>query len=181
MKELLKTVENKRKILKGIGILEIFGGVTGIGFISWLIFQGVQTNTVVFLIMIIAFCFYLFSMMAGLILYQKQESGMIPSFILWSLQVFSFSFGGFSYLLTSGGNLFLGFNSTTDSFEFKMNFLSSEFQINYSHPNLDTFFLINIWAIFFLYYMNKLRKQILENQENYSRYQEKMKAFANNI
>ncbi len=181
MKELLKAVENKRKILIGIGILEIVGGITGIGFISWLIFQGVQTNTIVFLIMTIAFGFYTFSIIAGLILFQKQERGMLPSFILWFLQVFSFSFGGFSYLLTSGGNFFLGFNSSTDSFEFKFSFLASEFQINFSHPNLDTFFLINVWAIFFLFYINKLRKEIIENKENYSRYEEEMKAFANNI
>jgi len=43
-------LKKNRNVLKGIGILEIVGGLTGLGLIFWLMLQGTDTNTFVFMI-----------------------------------------------------------------------------------------------------------------------------------
>ena len=129
-KEFEKKLKINRNILKGIGILEIVGGITGIGLIIWLALQGMETNTYVLLILLVAIGFYIYSIYAGIKLFKNQEKGILHSQILQFIQLISFSIGGTTYLLTSGGNFFIGYNMTEVNLEFKLNIIASEFQIN---------------------------------------------------
>ena len=73
--ELLCEIKKKRNILKGIGILEIIGGITGIGLIIWFLLQGFEMNSYSFIIFLIAIIFYSYSIFAGIILFKKTEKG----------------------------------------------------------------------------------------------------------
>ena len=163
-KEFEKKLKTNINILKGIGILEIIGGITGIGLIIWLTLQGMETNTYVFLILLVAIAFYIYSIYAGIKLFKYQEKGILHSQILQFIQLISFSIGGTTYLLTSGGNLFIGYNMTEGNLEFKLNIIASEFQLNLMSSEVSDYVYINILAIIVLYLIDKSTKTIIEQQ-----------------
>lgn len=106
IKEIKKKLKTNVNVLKGIGILEIVGGISGIGMILWLILQRMEINLYVLLILLIAMGFYAYSIYAGIMLYKHKENGVLHSRILQYFQLFAISTGGTTYLLTSGGNFF---------------------------------------------------------------------------
>jgi hypothetical protein len=165
-----KKIKIKRNILKGIGILEIVGGISGIGLILWLTLQGMETNTFVLLILLFAIGFYAYSIYAGIRLFKYKENGIFHSEILQWLQIIAMSYGGMTYLLTSAGNLFLGYNFTTSTLEFKLNFIASEFQIDIMSSEHNNYFFINIMAIVILVLLEKSFNEIKNQKvikENY--------------
>lgn len=158
--ELNKKIKQKRNILRSIGIIEIIGGTTGIGLILWLLLQGFQTNSYILLIFIIAICFYIYSIFAGINLFRKKEKGILHSEILQFIQIIAFSLNGTTYLLTSGGNLFIGFNLANNEIELKLNFLASEFQLNLMSSEISNFVYINFFSVFILYLIGNSTRTI---------------------
>lgn len=170
--EIEKKLKTKRNILKGIGILEITGGVTGIGGILWLLLQGLETNTYVFLILLFAIGFYIYSIFAGIKLLKHKENEVLHSRILQYLQILSISTGGMTYMLTSGGYLFMGYNLTKDNIDFSFSLIASKFQINILNSDQGDFIYINIMAIIVLVLLEKSLNVIKEQtlvKENYER------------
>ncbi len=170
--EFEKKLKNKRNIIKGIGILEIIGGVSGIGIILWLMLQGIETNTYVFLIFLFAIGFYMYSIFAGIRLFKLLEKGGFHSRILQYLQIPGISLLGITYILTSGGYLFVGYNSTEGAFQFDFGVLASKFQINIINSDQGNFVYLNIMAIIVLVLLEKSIATIKEQKmvkENYER------------
>jgi predicted permease len=174
MKDLNKTIKSKRNILKAIGIVEIIGGISGIGLIIWLMLQGFQTNSKLLLVFLVLIAFYGFSIFAGIELFKKKEKSINYSRILQYFQIFAISFGGITYLLSSGGNLFVGYNLTKSTLEFNFSLLASEFQINITNSDQDSFVYLNFWAIILLNLIENSTKKIetelgieKEKKENY--------------
>jgi len=178
---MIKGIEKKLKIniniLKGIGILEIVGGITGIGLIIWLTLQGMETNTYVFLILLVAIGFYIYSIYAGTKLFKHKENGILHSRILQYLQLIAISIGGMTYLLTSGGNFFLGYNFTNSTLEFKISVISSEFQINIMSSEQNDVVYINIMAIAILLLLEKAVSKIKELNLSKENYENNMKEY----
>ena len=170
-KEFEKKLKRHKIILKIIGLIEILGGITGIGLILWLTLQGTQTSSLVFLILLVAFAFYSYSIFAGVTLFKNQEKSIIHSQIVQFIQIIALSIGGVTYLLTSGGNLFVGYNFTDSTLEFSMSIISSEFQINIMSSGQNEFIHINLMATIILLILensgNKIKKQktLKENYE----------------
>ncbi|WP_405384378.1 hypothetical protein [Maribacter sp. LLG6340-A2] len=170
--EFEKKLKNKRNILKGIGILEITGGVSGIGIILWLMLQGIETNTYVFLIFLFAIGFYIYSILAGIKLFKHLEKGDFHSRILQYIQIPGISLLGMTYILTSGGYLFVGYNLTEGSIKFDFGLIASKFQINILNSDQGEFIYLNIMAIIVLVLLEKSISVIREQklvQENYER------------
>lgn len=171
--ELEKKIKNNRYILKGIGILEIIGGITGISLVFWLVSQGGEINLISFIILLIALIFYSYSIFAGIILFRKTEKGISHSWIIQFIQIIGISFNGISYLLTSGGNLFLGYNLTENEINFSFGIIASEFDLSIS-PDVNNFIQINIMAIIIIYLLDKTMKSINEKSELLNSYVEKI-------
>lgn len=171
-KEFETELRKNRNILKGIGILEIVGGITGLGLIIWLMLQGTETNTFVLLILLIAIGFYVYSIFAGLELFKKLENGILHSRILQYIQIPAFSFGLLTYIMTSGGYFLLGFNFTAKTITLNFALIASKFQLNILSPGESNFFSINILAIIVLFILEKAFRNINKQsliQENYER------------
>lgn len=170
--EFEKKLKSNRNILKGIGILEITGGITGIGLILWLMLQGMETNTYVFLILLFAIGFYIYSIFAGLQLFKHKENGAFHSRILQYLQIPGISLGGMTYILTSGGYLFVGYNITEGNIKFDFGLIASKFQINILNSDEGSFIYLNILAVIVLILLEKAISIIKEQaliKENYTR------------
>jgi len=160
MKELNEIIKSKRQILKAVGIVEIIGGISGIGLVFWLILQGFQTNSKLLLVLLFIISFYAFSIFAGIELFKKKEKSINYSRVLQYFQIFAISFGGITYLLSSGGNLFIGYNLTKSTLEFNFSIIASEFQINILNSDQDSFVYLNIWAIILLNLIENATKKI---------------------
>lgn len=172
-KELEKKIKNNRYILKGIGILEIIGGITGISLVFWLVSQGGEINLFSFIILLIALIFYSYSIFAGIFLFRKTEKGISHSWIIQFIQIIGISFNGITYILTSGGNLLLGYNLTESEINFSFGIIASEFDLSVS-PEVNNFIQINIMAIFIIYFLDKSLKSINEKNELLNNYVEKI-------
>lgn len=183
IKEIKKKLKTNVNILKGIGILEIVGGISGIGMILWLILQRMEINLYVLLILLIAMGFYAYSIYAGIMLYKHKENGVLHSRILQYFQLFAISTGGTTYLLTSGGNFFLGYNITKSIIEFKLGIISSEFKLNIMSTGQNDFVYMNIMAIVIILLLDNAVSKIQElksSKENYEKNKEEFLATQNN-
>jgi len=170
--ELLSEIKKKRNILKGIGILEIIGGITGIGLIIWFLLQGFEMNSYSFIIFLIAIIFYSYSIFAGIILFKKTEKGISHSWIIQFIQILGISFNGITYVFTSGGNLMLGYNWTENNLTFNLG-IASEFDLSISQ-DVNNFIQINLIAIIIIYILDKTLKSLSEKNELLNNYVEQI-------
>ncbi|WP_108801908.1 hypothetical protein [Aquimarina sp. Aq107] len=175
-KDFEKKLKSKRTILKGIGILEIIGGITGIGLIMWLILKGIETNIYLYLILLLAFGFYFYSIFAGIKIFRNLEQGTFHSIVLQLIQLIAISYGGVTYLLTSAGYLFIGYNITGNDLKLET-YLGSRFQINIINSDQDSFVFINIVALVILIIIDTSKKSIKEQAKLKESYDANMREF----
>ena len=110
-------------------------------------------------------------------MFKHKENGILHSRILQYLQIIAISISGMTYLLTSGGNFFLGYNFTNSTLEFKMSVISSEFQINLMSSEQNDFIYINIMAIAILLLLEKAVSRIKVLNLSRENYENNMKEF----
>ena len=173
-KEFEKKLKNQRKILKGIGIFEIIGGVTGIGLLIYYSSKGIQTSSYVLLIILFAIGFYTYSIYAGNKLYRLNENGAFHSRILQYLQIIGISFAGVTFILTSGGYLFVGYNFTEGNIDFNAS-IASRFRMNLLHSPYGNFLYINILPIIIISLLEKSLKGIKNQKLIKENYEQNMK------
>ncbi|AUC16817.1 hypothetical protein BTO06_17440 [Tenacibaculum sp. SZ-18] len=171
--EHINEIKKQRNILKAIGVLEIIGGTAGVGIIMWFLLQGYQMNSYTFLIYLVAIVFYGYSIYAGVNLFKKNEDAISHSWIIQFIQIVSFSLNGVTFLLTSGGNLLIGYNFTEKTINISFGIIASEFNIIANSIEND-FIKINILAILIIYFLDKSFKSIKEKQQILNNYIEKI-------
>jgi hypothetical protein len=103
-----------------IAVLEIVGGVFGIGFVVWQFVAG-QNDRLTLVFLSIAFAVYILSLVAGVALLRDHRFGRVGSIVVQLIQlpkyssqllVFMFSFGFdayFYFALTNTANAIMGF------------------------------------------------------------------------
>jgi len=153
-----KNIRKYKWILQGIAIYEVIGGLIGIGIISQQLVQNVNIN----ILPLIGLPFYLFSCYAGVRLFIKKEFGLYPSQLLQLLQVLAISFGGYTYLFSSGGLIFLGFNGATESFQIQFSIFSSSYYLSFNRLGYPDFFYVNLLPFMILALIEGTKNRIMQ-------------------
>ncbi len=164
MNELLKKTDKSK--LKAIAYYQIIGGILGIGLIIYsLLNQSINTTNYKFILLIIAIGLYIFSIVSGLYLVkEKWEKGINLTTINQMLQTIQFSILGFTYIFVSGLTLYAGIDYTNE-FLLKFNFLFTNFQFTLTLKDEVLTVGVNLFALFLLYYIMKLKHRIEEMKE----------------
>lgn len=144
-----------------LAIYHIIGALGGFYIISTLLLRTGAINGPLLFIHLLAISLYLLSLKAGISLLKKEyKLGLITSMIVQSLQIIFIAFGGYKFAFSSGVKLCAGLNFT-DGFMFKFDLaLSSAFSIMLNVDNKEFYLYVNFLAIFLLYILNDLYKEI---------------------
>lgn len=140
--ESLKQVEKEIRIL---GYYQLIGGIIGIGTIA---LSFIAIERIIFLvIMVLPF---LLSIYAGTQCLRNKSNKLFISKINQTLQVISFSLGGFGFSYCAGVYLGIGIDTTND-FIFKFNFGLSTINFTINSLSETSFILTNLVAFYLVY------------------------------
>ena len=137
-----------------LGTYQILGGLIGV-YLSLDLLKSTDLNTVLLLtLVIIGFSLNLFSIICGGLLFFKYEYGLRISRINQILQIFSFSFSGYSYQFVAGFFLCATIDFTNGFWlDGKMGL--STWQISINQDDNNQIILLNIIAILLTLNINK--------------------------
>lgn len=144
-------------IIKGLAVYQIFGGILGIGLAIRFISQFKEMNSLSFILIFLAALFYVFSIVAGAVLIQKQQLGLKLSLINQALQVVSLAMGSFAYNYVAGFKLGLGLDFVP-AWQFKLNLSLSSFQLIMNEETGRVFIGINLLALVMVYLIERLKE-----------------------
>ncbi len=154
--------------LKGLGIYQIAGGAVGVILILWaaLIIQEWSQQSIVLVLLLYSFMllFFAFSIYCGILCLKKHSIALKLSLINQILQVIGFAMFGVSFQYVAGIYFTVGLDLTQSfNLNFGLGIPTFKFYINDgSHQLLVTF---NFVALGLIIFIEKLRKQIKEKQE----------------
>jgi hypothetical protein len=140
---------------------QMVGGIMGILLTFWLIFRMGQVNGLIILIVLLALGLYGFSIYSGrLLLTDHYTKGLRLTIINQALQVLQFAMLGYGFLYASGLMFAVGIkmeNGLTFDFNFG---ITSTWNISFASSETPFNISINLIAIYFIYFSNKLRSTI---------------------
>jgi hypothetical protein len=154
---------SENKLLKGLGLYQLFSGIPGIVMLMWRVFFSTRFSpdswSVFYIFMMLLLNLTLIASGYFLIL-NKIKWGKRLSFFTQSLQLIAFSIGGFTYLFVSGTNLLINIDLTRGfriGFDFSL--ISSRFSLAFGAGNSEAALIsINIIPIIFIYLLEKALK-----------------------
>ncbi|MBS1523661.1 MAG: hypothetical protein JST50_21845 [Bacteroidetes bacterium] len=154
--------------LRVLAWYQIVGGIVGLGITFWLIFRVGQVNSLMILIILFALALYAFSIYSGrLLLIDKYSKGLRLTIINQALQVLQFAMMGYGYLYVSGLMLTVGIK-VENGFTFDFNFaLASTWNMSIASSETAFNISINLVAIYFIYFSNKLKSTIEKEKASY--------------
>ena len=161
IKNKMNELSNKdRLILKAFAWYQMAGGILGLGLTLWLIsLVGTFTGRKILLFAIVI-GFNSFSIYCGLLLRRVQiRKGLNLSIINQILQIIHFVMFGFGFSYVSGIMLYFGFDYTT-TIKGLFNLSFSGVQLLYNQDKDVFIFGINVFAIYFVYLMKKIKTKI---------------------
>ena len=145
---------------------QIVGGILGLVATVLTIVQAGQVNALVIFIILFAIGLYAFSMYSGrLLLTSRYPTGLRLSRINQIAQIPQIAMLGYAFWYVSGLMFAVGIK-VIDGFTFDLNFqLMSTWQI--SIASADRYFIleINTVAIFWVYFINKLKRDIRDDED----------------
>jgi hypothetical protein len=156
MKEISKNTTDKK--LDFISGYQMLGGLTGIAFIVYMIFNIDEINWAHILTVILGVLLYTFSFISGLFLYQRKKNAIKLSLLNQIFQIIGFSFWGFGFEYVSGLSFDL-FIRNTDGIDFSLNFGLSNWHMLINKDTGIQEISINLIALYFLFYISRLRKE----------------------
>jgi uncharacterized membrane protein len=153
--------------LKIFGWYQIIGGIAGLLITIWLLAHTGQINGLVLLLILVAFGLYGFSIYCGrLLLTDNYSRGLSLSIINQALQIIHFAMLGYAYQYSSGLMFELGMG-VNQGLKFNFNFaLNSIWQLSIGTNDRSFTLAINLVAIYWLYFIEKLRIAIKQEQAN---------------
>ena len=166
---MLPFISEKSKIrLKVLGWYQIIGGIAGVLVTIWIASQLGQVNGWLILVVLFALCLFVFSIYAGrLLLNDNYRRGLKLSIINQAMQILQFAVAGCVFWYASGLMLTVGIK-TSEGFTFTFNFgVISSWQISIATSSREFSLAINLVAIYFLYFTEKLQTSIKREKEIY--------------
>lgn len=163
-------MKNNWKWKRVIGVYQILGGALGLGVIATFIPDAIQQfvhleklHHKIFLILIILYVFgaYLLTFLAGLLLWERNQKGVIPSIIVQTIQIPRFTIAGFTYVIVAGLEVYPQFSNSSMS---AMSYFGSHFRIHYTPGGADYMIGVNILALIMLIYLVKDYKKNKRNK-----------------
>ena len=149
-----------KRILKGIALYQIAGGIIGFMVIGWIIANTHDFSITQILTLPFAICLFGFSIFCGQrILKGEINKALKLSTINQSLQLLNFSVFGFVFKYTAGLYVAIGFDYT-NVFIFVLNFGPSEFILNIDSSYDQILLQMNLVSIFILSTIIKLKKVV---------------------
>ena len=163
-------ISSKSKIkLKILGWYQIVGGIIGILMTVWLLAHTGQINGLMLLLLLIAFGLYGFSIYCGRLLFKDYAQGLKLSVINQAIQIIHFAMLGYAYQYISGLMFEIGLSKKPGfNLIFNFNFaLSSTWQLSVGTSDRSFILAINLMAIGWLYYIEKLKITLKTEQLNF--------------
>lgn len=146
--------------LKALSIYQIIGGAVGIGLTLWMIDLS-SVPALFLLIVVFALGLFAYSAFCGVLLLRNPEQGLKHSKVNQILQAVNFSMFGYAFQYASG--IFLsGGLDLTESLNFKFNAGTSAWQLNINSDNPALIVNLNLFALFLITVIDKLRKRMSE-------------------
>jgi hypothetical protein len=154
--------------LRVLGWYQIIGGIAGVLVTIWIVSQLGQVNSWLILVVLFALCLYVFSIYTGrLLLSDNYHRGLKLSIINQALQTLQFAVVGYAFWYASGLMLTVGIK-TSEGFTFTFNFgVISSWQISIATSSKEFSLAINLVAIYFLYFTERLQTNIKREKEIY--------------
>jgi hypothetical protein len=155
--------------LKVLGWYQILGGAAGILVTLYILVRTAQISGLALILYLFVFCLYGFSAWCGQrLLSDRYIRGLKLSIINQALQILSFFVSGYGYTYVSGAMVFAGIR-LTHGFIFTFNFgIMSSWQININTDAEGTEIAINLVAIFFIYFIEKLLRTTKQEEADFN-------------
>ncbi|MEZ2337192.1 hypothetical protein [Mucilaginibacter sp. RCC_168] len=154
--------------LKILGWYQIVGGIVGLLITIWLLAHIGQINGLILLLLLIVFGLYSFSIYCGRLLFTNYDKGLNLSVINQILQIAHFSMLGYAYQYVSGLVFEIGMSKKPGfNLIFNFNFTNSTWQLSVGTSDRSFVLAINLVAIAWLYYIEKLRKTLNAERESF--------------
>jgi len=159
--------------LKIFGWYQIIGGIAGLLITIWVLAHTGQINGLILSLILVAFGLYGFSIYCGrLLLTDNYFRGLSLSIINQALQIIHFAMLGYAYQYASGVMFELGMVANHG---LKLNFnftLNSVWQLSIGTTEKPFILAVNLVAIYWLYYIEKLRMAIKQEHVNKEEFQQ---------
>ena len=148
-------IKNTEYTLKVLGWVQIFGGIYGIGFVSWLTINVGDINGALLFILLFGYSLNIFCITSGIKLLNQDsiKYGLMFSMINYAFQVIQFKILGYSLIFSSGTAFTIGFN---DGFRFNFALFASSFQMAINTDDTDFVFMLNFVAILILVVLEEI-------------------------
>lgn len=159
----------KTKLTKSnlLGGYQIIGGLAGVWLTISLLTTIVAFSWLLVLILIIAFGLFGYSIFCGIIIFKNPLIGLKHSRINQFLQVFNFTIFGYGFQYISGLFISIGLDFT-ETFNIKLNFGTTTWQIIFNQDSEVSLVNFNIVALSLIIFIdkeiNKIENKILDNE-----------------
>lgn len=139
-------IRNTAFTIKILGWLQIVGGITGIGSVSWLTINVGDVNGAVLFIILTGYLLNVLSITAGVKLLDTAtlKLGMILSIVNNCIQIVQFRLFGYAFTFSSGAAISIGIH---DGLKFNFAIVTSDFNMAINTDDRDFLFMINILAV----------------------------------
>jgi hypothetical protein len=165
------SLKSKRKI-KIFGWYQLIGGVVGLLLTIWLLARAGQMTGILTLLFLVAFGLYIFSCYCGWLLVKNNFiKGLNLSVVNQALQVLHFAMFGYAYSFSSGLLFSIGMGIKQGLvFNFDAE-LTSTWQLSVGTNSTSFILAINLVAIYFLYFIEKLKTAIQQESKDFEEVQ----------
>jgi hypothetical protein len=148
--------------LTKLGIYQIAGGVLGIVFILWGIYASSFLAAGALLLYLFILLFFCYSIFCGILCVKAKKNALAYSLANQILQLLGFAMKGFAFKYIAGFFFSIGLDLTPDSFNVGFGAGISKFELNFNNEEERLEININLVALGFIYWIDKLMKRIKE-------------------
>ena len=148
--------------LAKLGIYQIVGGTLGILFILWGIYRSAFLTGGTALIYLFILLFFCYSIFCGFLCFKTKKNALTHSLVNQLFQLFGFAKMGLAFKYIAGLFFSIGLDLAPNSFNITFGAGISKFELNFNNEEDRLEININLVALAFVYWIDKLMKRIKE-------------------